>query len=90
MTTESVMATVLPRTIMACLRTATVLPKIPMAFLKTIIVHLKKAIDHLMIPTITAMDVLKISITTVLVARAIILKEMCTNLSLSPMATEHL
>ena len=87
---ESVMATVLPRTSMACLRTATVLPKIPMAFLKTITVHLKRAMDHLMIPTTTAMDVLKISITTVLVARTIILKEMCSNLSLSPMVTEHL
>ena len=90
MTTESVMATVLPRTTMACFRTATVLPKIPMAFLKTIIVHLKKAMDPLMIPTTTAMDVLKIYITTVLVARTIILMEMCTNLSLSRMATEHL
>ena len=90
-TMESVMPMVLPDTTMAYLRTAMVLPKMPMAFLKTIIAHLRKAMDHLMTPTLTAMDILRISITTVLVDHV----TMCTSLphkllSLFPMATEHL
>ena len=87
------MPMVLPNTNTACLRKATDLPKIPMAFLKTIIAHLRKAMDHLVLmkPTLTATDLLRICITTVLVDRVI----MCTGLnntqlSLFPMATEHL